>query len=114
MVAVAVGAVPSASADPDDPSPDTFLYVLRKSHISFTSDNDAIAGGLKVCQHVRAGEGAGLVVEELRNAPGNALTYSQAADVVVAATEELCPDASALVWHDAMIMAGRNPADPNS
>jgi hypothetical protein len=114
MVAAAVGGLPTASADPDNPDPDTYLYELRESHISFPSDNEAIAGGLAVCQHARAGESAGSIVEELRNTPGNSLSYVQAANVVVAATEQLCPEAPAGTWHDAMIMAGRNPADPDS
>ncbi|MCV7381454.1 hypothetical protein BST11_26610 [Mycobacterium alsense] len=113
MVAAAVGAIPVASADPDSPDPGTYLFMLREYHIPFTSENDAIAGGLAVCQHVRAGESAGVIVQELRDRPSNALTYVQAANVVVAATEQLCPEAPPGAWYDAMIMAGRSPEGPN-
>jgi Protein of unknown function (DUF732) len=112
MVALGIGPASSVAADPngpDDPDPGTYLFMLRESHISVKSDDDAIAAGLMVCQRIRAGETARLIVEELRNTPSNALTFAQAADIVVAASEQLCPEEPASVWHEAMILAGRNP-----
>jgi hypothetical protein len=39
MVAAAVGGLSTASADPDNPDPDTYLYESRESHIRFVAGN---------------------------------------------------------------------------
>jgi hypothetical protein len=121
MLATAIAAVvaeivvgPSAAADPDAPDPGTYLFMLREANVTTQSDNDAIGLGLMVCQHVRTGESAGNIVTELRNYPSNALTQTAAAEVVVTATEQLCPETSSSIWRDAMILAGRNPYPPAS
>jgi len=112
--AAAPASISSADAD-DQPDPETYLFMLRKANIA-SSDKDALAVGQQVCNQARGGIGAAALIAQLRNYPGNALTFSQAAEIVVAATEQLCPggDLPVAVWHDAMLYAGHDPNNPNS
>jgi hypothetical protein len=114
----ATAAAASSSSDSSDqPDPDTYLYMLRRANIAYTSDNLAIVNGQRICNQASGGVNAGTLVAEVQTTPGNALSFLQAAEIVVAATEQLCPggnDAELNVWHDAMMLAGHDPNSPNS
>jgi hypothetical protein len=83
---------------------------LRRSNS--TNKLLTVFDGLLICNNVRAGERAAVITDELTNSPLNNLTVTQAATIIVAATQQVRLQTDSGVRAEAMRLSGRNPDVP--